>query len=53
MIKADITRAEGITKLQNAYEWAIDEAPQHKNKVKLAETAGNKVNVTASGCHVP
>ncbi len=42
----DVTRAEGITKLQNAYEWAVGEASSHKNKVKFADIARSKFDVT-------
>ncbi len=45
MIKADVARAEGITRLQNE-EWAVGEASNYKNKVELAEIASSRFNVT-------
>ena len=43
---ADIERNSNITLLQKAYKWAVSEAGQYKNKVKLAEVASSKFNVT-------
>jgi hypothetical protein len=46
VVKADLERAEGINQLQRAYEWAVNEAPNHRNKVSLAKIASEKFNVT-------
>jgi hypothetical protein len=43
--KADVARAEGISRLQNE-EWAVGEASNYKNKVELAEIASSRFNVT-------
>ncbi len=43
---ADIERNSSITLLQKAYKWAVSEAGQYKNKVKLAKVASSKFNVT-------
>ena len=46
VVKADVERAQGINQLQRAYEWAVNEASNHKNKVSLAKIASEKFNVT-------
>jgi hypothetical protein len=43
---ADIERDSNITLLQKAYKWAVSEAGHYKNKVKLAQVASSKFNVT-------
>jgi hypothetical protein len=43
---ADIEQNANISLLQSAYKWAVSEAIGYKNKVKLAEVASAKFNVT-------